>query len=128
MSSRGDTSNKEGREESSFMLQLMQQQFECMNVVFNEIWDRMERQDAVIAILRKEHPQRVPNARRQERRAHMDDSNEDPEDEEDQTLLNGVGRFVPRGERHGRGFRRNSRWQDGTNRNLPRIKMKIPSF
>ena len=132
MSSRGNTSNKEGGEESSFMLQLMQQQFECMNVVFNEIWDRMERQDAVIAILREEHPQRVPNARRQERRAHMDDSNDDPEDEfedeEGQTLLNGVGRFVPRGERHGGGFQRNSRWQDGIDRNLRRIKMKIPSF
>ena len=42
MFSRGDRSNK-GGEESSFMLQAMQQQFECMNVVFNEIWDRMDR-------------------------------------------------------------------------------------
>ena len=38
------------------MLQAMQQQFECMNVVFNEIWDQMDRQDAVIAILREECP------------------------------------------------------------------------
>jgi len=35
---------------------------------------------------------------------------------------------VPRGERHGRGFRRDPRWQDGTDRNLGNIKMKIPSF
>ena len=55
MSSRSNTSNKVG-EESSFMLQAMQQQFECMNVVFNEIWDQMDRQDAVIAILREERP------------------------------------------------------------------------
>ena len=49
------------------MFQAMQQQFEHMNVVFNEIRDRMDRQDAVIATLREERPQRVPNARRQER-------------------------------------------------------------
>lgn len=49
MSSRGDTSNKEGREESSFTLQAMQQQFERMNVVFNEIRDQLDRQYAVSA-------------------------------------------------------------------------------
>ena len=62
----------------------------------------------------------------------MDDSDDDLEDEfedeDDQTSLNGEGRFVPRGERHGRGFQRNSRWQDGTDRNLGSIKMKIQSF
>ena len=99
MSSRSNTSNKVG-EESSFMLQAMQQQFECMNVVFNEIWDQMDRQDTVIASLRKEHPQRSPNARRQERHVHVDDSDDDLkdefEDEDDQTSLNGEGRFVAR--------------------------------
>ena len=68
MSSWGNTSNKEGGEESSFMLQAMQQQFERMNEVFNEIQDQIDRQDFVIATLREERPQRVPNARRQERR------------------------------------------------------------
>ena len=56
MSSRNETSNREGREESSLMLQAMQQQFECMNVVFNNIRDRMHRQDAVIASLHEERP------------------------------------------------------------------------
>ena len=56
------------------MLQAMQQQFEHMNVVFNDIWDQMDRQDAIIASLREEHPQRALNARRQDRRARMDDS------------------------------------------------------
>ena len=56
MSSRGETSNREGGEESSLMLQVMQQQFERMNVVFNDIWDQMDRQDAVIASLREECP------------------------------------------------------------------------
>ena len=38
------------------MLQAMQQQFERMNVVFNDIRDRMDRQDAVITSLHEEHP------------------------------------------------------------------------
>ena len=54
------------------MLQAMQQQFERVNVVFNEIRDQINRQDTVIATLREEHPQRIPNARRQERRVHVD--------------------------------------------------------
>ena len=56
------------------MLQAMQQQFERMNVVFNDIQDWMDRQDAVITSLREEHPQRAPNARRQERHVCMGDS------------------------------------------------------
>ena len=79
-----------------------------MNMVFNDIQDRMDRQDAVIASLHEEHPQRAPNARRQERRAYMDDSDvyheDEFEDEEDQVSLNNEGRFAPRGERRGRGF------------------------
>ena len=113
MSSRDETSNREGREESSFMLQAMQQQFECMNVVFNDIRDQMDRQDVVIDSLHEEHPQRAPNARRQERRACMDDSNvyheNEFEDEKDQVSLNNEGRFAPRGERRGRCFCRDPR-------------------
>ena len=56
MSSKDETLNREGREESSLMLQAMQQQFERMNVVFNDIRDRMDRQDAVITSLHEEHP------------------------------------------------------------------------
>ena len=110
----------------------MQQQFEHMNVVFNDIWDWMDRKDAVIASLREEHSQRAPNARRQEWRVHVDDSDayheDEFEDEEDQVSLKNEGRFAPRGERRGRGFRRDPIWQDGTDRNLGNIKMKIPSF
>ena len=40
------------------MLQAMQQQFERMNVVFNEIRDWKDRQDVVIATLCEERPQR----------------------------------------------------------------------
>ena len=99
------------------MLQVMQQQFECMNVVFNDIRDRMDRQDAVITFLREEYTQRAYNAIRQGRRARVDDSDDyhenEFEDENDQTSLNHEGRFAPRGERRGRGFRRAPRWQDG---------------
>jgi hypothetical protein len=42
--------------------------------------------------------------------------------------LNGEGRFVPGGERCGRGFRRDLRWQNRTDKNLGNIKMKILSF
>ena len=62
----------------------------------------------------------------------MNDSNDDHKDEfedkEDQASLNNKGRFVPRRERCGRDFQRDPRWQDGTDRNLGNIKIKIPSF
>uniref|UniRef100_A0A2N9J0K4 Reverse transcriptase domain-containing protein n=1 Tax=Fagus sylvatica TaxID=28930 RepID=A0A2N9J0K4_FAGSY len=84
------------------MLRAMQQQFERMDVMFNEIRDRMDRQDAVIATWREGRPQGGPYVRRQARRAPVDDSDGDHEDEfegeEDQASLNG------------------------------NIKMKIPSF
>jgi hypothetical protein len=98
MSSRGETSNKEGQAESSLMLRAMQQQFERMDVMFNEIRDQMDRQDAVIAGWGEGRPQGGPYVRRQARRAPVDDSDGDHEDEfegeEDQASLN--GRFVPR--------------------------------
>uniref|UniRef100_A0A2N9G1C9 CCHC-type domain-containing protein n=1 Tax=Fagus sylvatica TaxID=28930 RepID=A0A2N9G1C9_FAGSY len=100
------------------------------DVMFNEIRDRMDRQDAVIATWREGRPQGGPYVRRQARRAPVDDSDGDHEDEfegeEDQASLN--GRFVPRGERRGRGFRTGLRWRDGIDGNLGNIKMKIPSF
>ena len=43
----------------------------------------------------------------------FDDDNEDEvQDEEDQASMDGMGRFVQRGERPGRGFRRDPRWRD----------------
>ena len=57
MSSKDETLNREGREESSLMLQAMQQQFERMNVVFNDIRDRMDRQDVVIALCVRSIPE-----------------------------------------------------------------------
>ena len=42
--------------------------------------------------------------------------------------MNHEGRFATRRERRGRGFQRAPRWQDGTDRSLGNIKMKIQSF
>ena len=53
-------------------------------------------------------PKESPMFGRQERRMRIDDSKDDHKDEfedkEDRASLNNEGRFVPRGERHGRGF------------------------
>jgi hypothetical protein len=101
MSSKDGTSNEEGGEESFFMLQTIQQQFERMNVVLNEIQDQMDKQDVIIATWREGQPQRVPNARRQETCAHVDnfdDNHDDEFEDEDNQALNGEGRFMPRGE------------------------------
>ena len=79
-------------------------------MVFNDIRDWMDRQDAVIAFLREEYSRRAPNARRHGRRVRVDDSDDyhedefEDEDEDDQASLNNEGRFVPRGDRRGRGF------------------------
>uniref|UniRef100_A0A2N9GL02 Reverse transcriptase n=1 Tax=Fagus sylvatica TaxID=28930 RepID=A0A2N9GL02_FAGSY len=81
----GETSNKEGQAESSLMLRAMQQQFERMDVMFNEIRDRMDRQDAVIATWREGRPQGGPYVRRQARRAPVDDADMPPlEDADDE--------------------------------------------
>ncbi|RVW76683.1 hypothetical protein CK203_047600 [Vitis vinifera] len=100
---------------------------EALNGLIQEIWARR-----CYRFFAEERTQRAPNARRQGRRVRVDDSDDyhedEFEDEEDQASLNHEGRFAPRGERCGRGFRRAPRWQDGTDRNLGNIKMKIPSF
>ncbi|RVW84120.1 hypothetical protein CK203_053552 [Vitis vinifera] len=73
----------------------------------------MDRQDTVIDSVHEERTQRAPNARRQGRRARVDDFDDYHEDEfedkDDQASLNHEGRFVPRGERHGRGFSKSSK-------------------
>jgi hypothetical protein len=56
MSNKSNSSNKGSEGEKSdplFAFQAMQQQFERMNVMFGEIRDRMERQDAAIAEIQR---------------------------------------------------------------------------
>ena len=50
-------------------------------MVFNDIRDKMDRQNAIIASLHEERPRRAPNARRQGRHARLDDSDDYHKDE-----------------------------------------------
>ena len=51
-------------------MRAMHQQFERLNIMFNEIRDRMDTQDATIANLRRGHPRRDPNVMRQQSHTH----------------------------------------------------------
>ena len=54
--------------DESITLRVLQQQFEKMNIICEEIRDCLDKRDIVIANLQKGRQQRVLNARRQERR------------------------------------------------------------
>ena len=92
----------------NFTIRAMQQQFERMNLVFGEIRDRMDRQDAAIADLRREPPMRAQNGRRHVRRVASppvhefdDEVSDDVEDEEEQVAYDG-SRYMARGGRQER--------------------------
>jgi hypothetical protein len=122
MSHKGDSSPKGKADNSSFVLQAMQQQFERLNFVLGEVRDRMDLQDAVIRNL-----QGGRDRRRRERRAENEYENEgDGEDEEDLASKVGSGRH--RRVRRERGHEWNTGGRDGVDRSLGNIKMKIPSF
>ena len=114
------------------MLQAMQQQFECMGVMFNEIQDMMDRQDAVIATWHEGHPQRIRNDGWQERHVPIDESDDNHKDEfdneEDRASMNSGSKFGPRREICGKCFQRDPIWKNGVDRNLGSIKVKIPLF
>ena len=69
-----------GRKEDSLLLKAIQQQFELMNVKFEEIRDRLELQDLAIANLHRAKSPQVANARQQQRRVVQDDSEGDEGD------------------------------------------------
>ena len=57
-----DQDSVEGETKSdSFLLQAVQQQFKVMNVMFGEIRDQLETQDAAIANLQRGQLPQVPN-------------------------------------------------------------------
>uniref|UniRef100_A0A2N9IS90 Reverse transcriptase n=1 Tax=Fagus sylvatica TaxID=28930 RepID=A0A2N9IS90_FAGSY len=122
MSHKGDSSPKGKADNSSFVLQAMQQQFERLNFVLGEVRDRMDLQDATIRNL-----QGGRDRRRRERRVENEYENEgDGEDEED--LASEVGSGRHRRVRRERGHEWNPGGRDGVDRSLGNIKMKIPSF
>ena len=60
MSHRSDSSPKEMVDNTSFVLQVMQQQFEKLNLVLGEVRDRMDHQDVVIRNLHGRRDRRRP--------------------------------------------------------------------
>uniref|UniRef100_A0A2N9HC89 RNA-directed DNA polymerase n=1 Tax=Fagus sylvatica TaxID=28930 RepID=A0A2N9HC89_FAGSY len=122
MSHRSDSSPKGKADNSSFVLQAMQQQFERLNFVLGEVRDRMDHQETAIRNL-----QGGRDRRRRERRVENEYENEgDGEDEED--LASEVGSGRHRRVRRERGHEWNPGGRDGVDRSLGSIKMKIPSF
>jgi hypothetical protein len=122
MSHKSDSSPKGKADNSSFVLQAMQQQFERLNFVLGEVRDRMDHQEAAIRNL-----QGGRDRRRREPRVENEYENEgDGEDEED--LASEVGSGRHRRVRRERGHEGNPGGRDGVDRNLGSIKMKIPSF
>lgn len=58
---------EKGWKNNSFLFQAIQQQFECMNVMFGETKDWLELQDVAIANLQWVQSPQVKNTRRQQR-------------------------------------------------------------
>ena len=86
MSHKSDSSPKGKADNSSFVLQAMQQQFERLNIVLGEVRDRMDHQETAIRNL-----QGGRDRRRREPRIENEFENEgDGEDEED--IASEVGR------------------------------------
>uniref|UniRef100_A0A2N9EQB7 Reverse transcriptase/retrotransposon-derived protein RNase H-like domain-containing protein n=1 Tax=Fagus sylvatica TaxID=28930 RepID=A0A2N9EQB7_FAGSY len=122
MSHRSDSSPKGKADNSSFVLQAMQQQFERLNFVLGKVRNRMDHQEAAIRNLQGER-----DRRRREARVENEYENEgDGEDEED--LASKVGSAKHTRFRRERGHEGNRGGRDGLDRNLGSIKMKIPSF
>ena len=107
MSHRSDSSLKGKADNSSFVLQAMQQQFERLNFVLGEMRDRMEHQETEIRNL-----QGGRDRRRREPRVENEYENEgDGEDEKDLASEVGLGRH--RRVRCERGHEWNPRGRDG---------------
>jgi hypothetical protein len=105
MSHRSDSSPKAKGDNSSFVLQAMQQQFERLNFVFGEVTDRMDHQEAATRNL-----QGGRDRRQREPRVENEYENEgDGEDEED---LAEVGSSRHRRFRREKGHERNQRGRD----------------
>ena len=130
-------SNKGGNQgietDGAFTMRAMHQQFKRLNIMFNEIRDRMETQDATIANLQRGQLRRGLNVRRQQRLAHelLAEFNQEDEfvledDEDDYAIRADMGRGGHL--RRERGLRRNLLGRDRVDGNLESIKMKIPPF
>ncbi|XP_052193846.1 uncharacterized protein LOC127802180 [Diospyros lotus] len=132
MSNKEEPSSVGGTPNMDFVVNAMQKQFERFNMVFREIRDRMDRQDAMIANLQRGEPNRNPNFRRPFGHGYeeFESGNEArSENEEDYESEIEMGRNRRRRVRHERGHGRNAtRQRNREDGNLGNIKMKIPFF
>jgi len=125
MSHKSDSTSKEEADNSFFVLRAMQQQFKRLNLVLEEVKDRMDQQEVVIRNLQggRDRRRRAPSVENEIKNKGDDD---DEENIASEVGVGGVDR--PRGGRRGRGHGRNPKGRDGVDRNLGSIKVKIPSF
>ncbi|GKU93196.1 hypothetical protein SLEP1_g6806 [Rubroshorea leprosula] len=118
---------KKHQVDDSFMLKAMQQQFQRLDIMFGEIKDKMEKQDAAIAKLYQ-----IQNGSPNLHNHNLDDNDEDAFNNDAQNSNFSMDRFM-RG-RGGQRYRFNkgdqnlSRWGDRQDHDLGSIKMKIPPF
>ncbi|GKV11636.1 hypothetical protein SLEP1_g22876 [Rubroshorea leprosula] len=132
MSSGDDKSTTKGHHvDESFMLKAMQQQFQRLDIMFGEIKDKMEKQDAAIAKLYQTQ-NGSPNLRRNDANDDFDDNYKDAFNNDAQNSNFSMGRFMR--DRGGQRYRFNkgdqnlARWGDWQDHDLGSIKMKIPPF
>ncbi|GKV07007.1 hypothetical protein SLEP1_g18820 [Rubroshorea leprosula] len=113
--------------DDAFMLKAMQQQFQRLDIMFGEIKDKMEKQDAAIAKLYQIH-NGSPNLHNH----NLDDNDEDAFNDDAQNPNFSMDRFMRgrRGQRYrfNKGDQNLARWGDRQDHDLGSIKMKIPPF
>ncbi|GKV11125.1 hypothetical protein SLEP1_g22406 [Rubroshorea leprosula] len=113
--------------DDSFMLKAMQQQFQRLDIMFGEIKDKMEKQDAAIAKLYQ-----IQNGSPNLHNHDPNDNDEDAFNDDAQNSNFSMDRFIR--SRGGQRYRLNkgdqnlARWGDRQDHDLGSIKMKIPPF
>ncbi|GKU90913.1 hypothetical protein SLEP1_g4857 [Rubroshorea leprosula] len=126
MSSSDDKSTPRSHHvDESFMLKAMQQQFQRLNIMFGEIKDKMEEQDAAIA--------KLYQTQNGSSNFHKNDANDDFDDDYKDAFNNDAqnSNFSMVRIMRSRGGQREqnlTRWGDRQDRDLGSIKMKIPPF
>ncbi|GKV34697.1 hypothetical protein SLEP1_g43048 [Rubroshorea leprosula] len=119
--------DKKHQVDDSFMLKAMQQQFQRLDIMFGEIKDKMEKQDAAIAKLYQ-----IQNGSPNLHNHNLDDNDEDAFNDDAQSSNFSMDRFMRgrRGQRYrfNKGDQNLARWGDRQDHDLGSIKMKIPSF
>ncbi|GKV05941.1 hypothetical protein SLEP1_g17889 [Rubroshorea leprosula] len=132
MSSGDDKSTTRGHHvDESFMLKVMQQQFHRLDIMFGEIKDKMEKQDAAIAKLYQTQNGSL-NLRKNDANDDFDDDYNDAFNNDAQNSNFSMDRFMRGrgGQRHrfNKGDQNLARWGDQQDHDLGSIKMKIPPF